>query len=55
MQQKASAHLTIPLTGIVFGPTMGALGHINLQTAALGNAIGKPMKPQNPYEVNIFL
>jgi hypothetical protein len=36
MQQKASAYLTIPLTHLILGLTMGALGHKILQIAALG-------------------
>jgi hypothetical protein len=54
MQQKTPAYLTIPLTQLIFGLTMGALGHINLQVAALGYCSRQAHKTAKPLRSQYF-
>jgi hypothetical protein len=48
MQQKTPAFFTIPLALFVSGLTMGALGHMHLQTEALRYCLRQAHKTVKP-------
>jgi hypothetical protein len=50
MQQIAPAFLTIPLALFVFGLTMGALGHMDLQIEALRTCLRQAHKTAKPLQ-----
>jgi hypothetical protein len=50
MQQIAPTNFTIPLTFFEIGLTMGALGHLDLQSATLRTCVRQAHETSKPFQ-----